>query len=127
MTGLPKGWTSATLAVLTERTRPICYGVLKPGPFEPGGVPLLRIQDLAGNRVAEDGIHLISRQLDDEFRRSRLEGGEILLSIQGTIGRTAIVPTRLAGANISRTLAVIRPDSPLIPEFLYYYFQYLGQ
>lgn len=125
MSNLPTGWAYESLGALTAETRPICYGVLKPGPFDPSGVPLLRIQDLMGNRIASEGIHYISPKLDEEFRRSRLEGGEVLLSIQGTIGRTALVPSTLSGANISRTLAVIKPDKVLRPEFLYYYFQYL--
>src|SRR5271167_3834223 len=126
MTALPSNWASATLGMLTQHTRPICYGVLKPGPFDRTGVPLLRIQDLAQNRIADSGIHYISQRLDEEFRRSRLRGGEVLLSIQGTIGRTAIVPQTLAGANISRTLAVIEPDGVLSPRLLYFYFQYLA-
>jgi type I restriction enzyme S subunit len=99
--------------------------VLKPGPFDPTGVPLLRIQDLAGNRVAVDGVHKITQELDAEYSRSRLEGGEVLLSIQGTVGRVAIVPPAMAGANISRTLAVIAPDSRLDRPFLRYYFEHL--
>lgn len=105
---------------LTASTRPICYGVLKPGPEVPGGVPLLKIQDIAGDRISLSGVQRISRDLDDEFSRSRLNGGEVLLSIQGTIGRVAVVPTELAGANISRTLAVIQPDDRVEPAFLAY-------
>jgi type I restriction enzyme S subunit len=126
MSELPKTWEWATLRQLTTSTRPICYGVLKPGEYVAGGVALLRIQDLTGNAISMDEVHCISASLDEEFRRSRLEGGEVLLSIQGTIGRTALVPRRLRGANISRTLAVIAPDESLDRRFLYYYFQHLA-
>ncbi len=126
MTTLPLSWPEITLGDLTAATRPICYGVLKPGPFVVDGVPLLRIQDLAGNVISTDEVHLMSEALDNEFERSRLEGGEVLLSIQGTIGRTAIVPASLCGANISRTLAVIAPDDRLDRRLLYYYLQYLA-
>jgi type I restriction enzyme S subunit len=50
-----------------------------------------------------------------------LDGGEVLLSIQGTIGRVAICPPRLKGANISRTLALIAPDERLNRHFLRYW------
>jgi type I restriction enzyme S subunit len=95
-------WPTLTLGQLTATTRPICYGVLKPGPYVEGGVPLLRIVDMAGHVVAQSGYHRISSTLDSEFHRSRLRGGEVLLSIQGTVGRVATVPAALAGANISR-------------------------
>ncbi len=109
--------TTLTLGELTAE-RPICYGVLKPGPHVDGGVPLVRIVDLIDRGVAADRLHRISRSLDSEFRRSRLVGGEVLLSIQGTIGRVAVCPPELAGANISRTIARIAPDQRVHPEFL---------
>ena len=114
-------WPTLTLGQLTSRTRPICYGVLKPGPYVHDGVPLLRIVDLAGDVVAPSGYHRISSALDSEFHRSRLRGGEVLLSIQGTVGRVAIAPAALAGANISRTIAVIEPESRLERRFLRLY------
>jgi len=120
-----RGWPRVTLGELTAGTRPISYGVLKPGPLTPGGVPLLRIQDMAGDVISKGGLHFISPELDEEFRRTRLRGGEVLLSIQGTVGRAAICPADLAGANISRTIAVIQPDRRMLPEFLRYYLHYL--
>ncbi len=119
-------WPAETLGTLTADTRPICYGVLKPGPHTPDGVPLVRIRDLANGTVHRDGLHFISSSLDREFARSRLRGGEVLLSIQGTIGRTAVVPADLAGANISRTVAVIEPGERLSKQFLTHYFEYLA-
>jgi type I restriction enzyme S subunit len=114
-------WPSATLGELTASTRPICYGVLKPGPYDNDGVPLLRVVDLADDRVDLSAAHAISQSLDFEFRRSKLRGGEVLLSIQGTVGRVAIAPPEAAGANISRTLAVIAPDERVDPRFLRYF------
>ena len=114
-------WPHLSLGDLTKSTRPICYGVLKPGPFEPEGAPLLRVVDLANNRVELSAVHRISPALDAEFRRSRLRGGEVLLSIQGTVGRVALVPKEAAGANISRTLAVIEPDERVDARFLRYF------
>ena len=118
--------TSATLGELTNSTRPICYGVLKPGPFVENGVPLVRIVDIAGDQLDLSNAHRISSALDTEFARSRLEGGELLLSIQGTIGRVAIAPLSAKGANISRTIAVIAPDDRVDRRYLRYFLMYLG-
>src|SRR5206468_4259782 len=126
MTELPEGWGQSTLGDATASTRPICYGVLKPGPYDASGVPMLRIVDIAGYRVDTSRVHRISAKLDQEFARSRLKGGELLLSIQGTVGRAALCPNALAGANISRTLAVIEPDGRFLKEFLRFYFWHLS-
>ena len=126
MTELPEGWCQSTLGEATASTRPICYGVLKPGPYVASGVPMLRIVDIVGYKVDTSLVHRISSELDKEFERSRLKGGELLLSIQGTVGRAALCPESLAGANISRTLAVIEPDRRFQKGFLRFYFWHLA-
>jgi type I restriction enzyme S subunit len=119
-------WDWVPLRELTETTRPICYGVLKPGEFIHGGVPLARIVDIKNDCLDLTNAHRISESLDCDFARSRLDGGEILLSIQGTIGRVALVPEEAKGANISRTIAVIQPDSRVNNAFARYWLMWLS-
>jgi type I restriction enzyme S subunit len=113
-----EGWVELSLGELTENTRPICYGVLKPGPEVKDGIPLAKITDMNRKILGPEGMQRISIELDNEFRRSRLQGGEVLLSIQGTVGRVAIADSTLAGANISRTIALIDPDDRLLNHYL---------
>ena len=63
------GWKEISLGELTENTRPICYGVLKPGPQVDGGVPLVKITDMDRRILGPEGMQRISKELDDEFRR----------------------------------------------------------
>ena len=98
-------WRKTALEELIQTEYPICYGVLKPGNYDDSGVPLLRIVDLESNVVRDVGLHQITQKLDNEFSRSKLKGGELLVSIQGTVGRVAIAPEWADGANISRTIA----------------------
>jgi type I restriction enzyme S subunit len=120
LTAVADDWVELSLGELTEHTRPICYGVLKPGPQVDGGVPLVKITDMDRRLLGPQGMQRISSELDNEFRRSRLKGGEVLLSIQGTVGRVAIADSTLTGANISRTIAVIEPDDRLLNLYLVY-------
>jgi type I restriction enzyme, S subunit len=124
---IPDHWNRITLGELTSATRPICYGVLKPGPYVEDGVPLIRITDISNNDFDGSDLHYISHELDQEFKRSKLVGGEILVSIQGTIGRIAMCPMAYANANISRTIAVIEPDSRVYKPFLYWFLRYYGE
>lgn len=99
-------WGVKKLDGLVPTERPICYGVLKPGEYVPSGIALIRILDLEGDRVCDPRqLFRIGPALDAAFARSRLAGGEVLVSIQGTIGRIALAPASLSGANISRTIA----------------------
>ncbi len=114
------GWEDIALGDLTAH-RPICYGVLKPGERQSAGVPLIRITDIKTDHLDESQLYRIAPALSAEFKRSVLEGGEVLLSIQGTIGRVAICPPHLKGANISRTIAQISPDARISRPFLRYW------
>ncbi|SDZ85966.1 restriction endonuclease subunit S [Microbulbifer marinus] len=124
---IPANWDRITLGELTQSTRPICYGVLKPGENVEGGTPLVRITDITGNYFDDSSLYHISDELDKEFSRSKLKGGEILVSIQGTIGRVAICPLKYRGANISRTIAVIDPDPRIDKKYLYWFLRYYGE
>jgi len=96
----------------------IAYGVLKPGPIVPNGVLMLRVGDIQDGQIDETAIYRIGRDLDQEFRRTKLKGGEIVISIQGSVGRVAVVPAHLAGANVSRTLAMVRLRDPGVARWV---------
>lgn len=106
---LPTGWSAATVAELATAPSAIAYGVLQPGPETVGGVPMLRVKDIRGDVVNLDVVYLIAPELHAQYQRTSLVGGEVVISIQGTVGRVALVPDDLAGGNVSRTLAIIPP------------------
>lgn len=115
---LPRGWSLRDLESVCASDRPISYGVLKPGPFQEGGIPLLRITDMVGGSCRVAGAHRISRSLSDEYRRTQLTGGEVVVSLVGTIGRVALVTPDCKGANVHRNLGVIAPSDKAFPAFL---------
>ncbi len=117
---VPNGWDYSTLESLCEKDAPITYGVLKPGDYVADGVPLLQIKDLLLNLSDLESVHRISKELDEQYRRSKLKTNDILISLVGTIGRIAIVPKQLDNANIHRNLGRIRAKNY---EFLYHYLQ----
>lgn len=120
-TNLAPEWSQTTVGAIVPDEKPICYGVLKPGSYDRQGVPLIRICDIEGDVVATSGLFKITPQLDAAFARSRVSGGEVLLSIQGTIGRVAVVPRAFGAANISRTIARIAVRDGILPNFVRHY------
>ena len=66
----PDGWEFKKLEDLCRPNAPITYGVLKPGEFYQGGIPLLQIKDLRDGCVLTDDLHLISPALDEEYKLS---------------------------------------------------------
>ncbi|MGY0145862.1 restriction endonuclease subunit S [Edwardsiella tarda] len=114
---VPKGWEQKKLEELCSLDAPITYGVLKPGEYFCGGIPLLQIKDLCDGSVLSNGLHLISPELDYEYRRSRIIKNDILISLVGTIGRVAKYQ-RSSEANIHRNIGRIRSNQH---EYLFHY------
>jgi len=84
---LPKGWETKTIEEFVENGRSIGYGVLKPGSHVEGGVRLIKSNQVQDGWVNLANDYRISPELDQEFKRTRLSGGELLLNVVGSIGR----------------------------------------
>lgn len=117
-TDLPDGWHWTTLGDILEDGRKIAYGVLQPGSDFASGIPLVRVCDVADGKISIESLKRIDPQIAAKFPRTKLQGGEILLTIVGTIGRTAIVPESLAGANTARAVAVIPTNNLVDARFV---------
>jgi type I restriction enzyme S subunit len=104
---LPYGWRWVTVEQLNSATRPISYGVLQPGDHVEDGIPLVRVCDVVEGKVLVDQLKRIARRISEQYQRTILQGGEVLLTVVGTIGRTAIAPESLRGANTARAVAVL--------------------
>lgn len=105
---LPEGWGWEKLGRLCPFNRKCAYGVLVPGNHVEDGIPLVRVGDIDENgRVNIAGLKKIDPEIANKFQRTFLEGGEILISLVGAIGRTAIAPLCLKGANTARAVGVI--------------------
>jgi type I restriction enzyme S subunit len=101
----PASWSLVTLRELVQPDRPITYGILKPGPELDEGVPYVRVADFPNERLSLTTIRRTSPAMDEEFKRSRLAAGDLLLSIRGTVGRLITIPPELEKANITQDSA----------------------
>ena len=113
-----KTGSAVPLDELVRAERPICYGILMPGTGHEGGVPVVKVRDYPDGEIIEDNLLLTSPGLDEEYRRSRLEAGDLIISIRGTIGRLAIVPSSLEQANITQDTARISLKRKLNANFV---------
>ena len=105
---LPSGWEWTRIQDILDPTREISYGVIKLGA-EPkiGGVPVLRCSDVKPGFIDFENVRSVTSEIESEYARTRLEGGEILINIRGTLGGVAIVPNEVNGCNIAREVAMI--------------------
>jgi type I restriction enzyme, S subunit len=100
-------YPSVPLAQLIEPARNISYGIIQPGSAIVDGVPVIRVSDVRNGQISTTNPLRVRPELEAQYQRTRLRGGELLLTIVGTIGETAIVPQELAGWNVARAIAVL--------------------
>lgn len=112
------GWETSVGDVI-DKDRPLCYGVVQPGVDVEDGVGLVRVLDLESGAPKMGRLKRVSQEIDDQYRRSRIRQGDVLVSVVGTIGRTWTVTSEFEGCNIARALARISPESSkMTPAFL---------
>lgn len=106
---MSESWPTIRLGQLVEGGE-LSYGIVQPGREEPSGVPIVRVKDLDQGRISTRAPLRVAPSISERHSRTVLRGGELLVSIVGTIGESAIVPRNLAGWNTARAIAVIRPS-----------------
>jgi type I restriction enzyme S subunit len=119
--GIPEEWEIEELQWLCEPGRSITYGILKPGPDRADGVPYIRVADFPRGQVEIRGIRKTTRNIADEYKRSTLRAGDVLLSIRGTAGRICRVPSALDGANITQDTARIAVHPQISADYVEIY------
>lgn len=115
---IPKDWQTVRLDSMVSQS--ISYGVLIPDE-DRNGIPMIRSGEIDVPGGIDRNLTRISKSLEERYRRTRLEGGEILMALVGaTIGRLTIAPKSSRGYNVSRHLAVIRLKNEFLPEYYAY-------
>ena len=98
----------------------ICYGILQYNEDGKEEIPVVQIKNL--EPLDLDDLKRVPISLDQKFARSRICGGDLLVSVKGSVGKIAVVPEEFSG-NISRDIARIRvKPSVITPDFLKYWF-----
>ena len=102
--------------------RKIGYGIVQPGQSVPDGVPVIKVNNLISGLKSPSELDTTARENEAKYSRTRLHGGELIVSVVGTIGKTAIVPKSFAGCNLVRATALIDIEDELMSKWVKYYF-----
>ncbi|WP_164011935.1 restriction endonuclease subunit S [Pyxidicoccus trucidator] len=114
------GWNAAPLELLADPVRGIPYGIVITGDPHPTGVPTVRCGDIKNFSIELDPLKRVNPEIASQYSRTRLEGGEVLVAIRGTVGGVAVASLAMAGMNISREVAMVPSLPGVQPRFLMY-------
>ena len=102
---IPAHWKIKRLWHLTPSDRRIMYGIVLPGPNLDEGVAIVKGGDVSGDRLKLELLDRTSFEIEAGYVRSRLQGGDLVYAIRGSIGNVAMVPDELKGANLTQDAA----------------------
>ncbi len=105
---LPDSCAIVPLESLLRDNKGIAVGVMYPGPDTVGGVPLVKVGDIDSGVIPLRPTYCISAETNHEYRRTQLDGDELLITLVGNPGECVVVTPEMRGWNPARAIAVIR-------------------
>jgi type I restriction enzyme S subunit len=114
---VPDSWTWTTIESLLPPNETVTYGILKPVWVE-SGVPTVRVTEMKTGAIDVDRLPRCDQSRADKFQKTTLKEGDLLISKDGTIGKTAFVPAALTGGNITQHVLRLPLSSLLSKEYI---------
>jgi type I restriction enzyme S subunit len=114
---LPAGWSFASLESCSHKGS-ITYGIVQPGSQTSNGVPIIRVNNFRDTRIDVSDVMQVAPEIAAKYERTRLKGGEVLLTVVGSVGQVAVAPSTVAGYNVARAVAVIHPMPHVSAEWI---------
>ena len=96
------------LMYLIKEGAGLSYGIVQPGDDGTGKMGVLRPVDMVDGKIVTESIKYIDRSIGDSYKKTELTGNELLITVRGTTGITALTDERFVGMNVTRGIAVIR-------------------
>ena len=116
-----KGWELEILEKVVSDNCSISYGVVQPGDDVEKGVPIIRPVDLVNRVVKLKGLKVIKKEISDAYKRTILNGSEILFCVRGTTGVMSFASNELKGCNVTRGITPLSFNNRLDKYYVYFF------
>jgi type I restriction enzyme S subunit len=111
-----KGWPMSTIGESIEFLTSGSRGWAK--YYSESGSKFLRIQNLVKGQLRLNDIAYVNAPSTAEAKRTKVQTGDVLLSITADLGRVAFIPEGFDEAYISQHLALIRLKEEFNPSYI---------
>ena len=112
-------WKEVRLDSLVNRK--ICYGIVQPGISPKRGIPVIKVNNIVKGLRCVSECDKTTEEINNKYKRTILKGGELVISLVGTVGYVDIVPLSFAGANLVRATGMIDIEDELIKRWVLFY------
>lgn len=122
LTKKPPCWEVRSLqevaTFITKGATPTTYGFEWVEKSE-NSIPFLRSECVSSTGFKSKGMNFISIEAHDAMERSKINAGDLLMTITGNIGRVAVLPQNIPEANINQHIAKISIVDGVSSEYIY--------
>jgi type I restriction enzyme S subunit len=108
------------LCDIVNPDRPITYGIVQTGEKLLEGIPCVRVADFDSGTLDPSTMIKTSHEISSQYERTILQRGDLMVALRGDIGRTEIASGVLAGANLTRGVALLSKSYGVNPQYLRY-------
>lgn len=116
--------TTLSLVELNEICEKLTDGSHNPPKGVERGHPMISSKNVNNNEIDFTDVRYLSDEdFTSENKRTDIKPGNVLLTIVGTIGRSAVVPDNCFPFTAQRSVAVLKPSKTILPSFLNYILQ----
>ncbi len=104
-------WPVYQLENVLEPGRTVTYGIVKTGDELDEGVPVFRPVDITNGHIPmRSELKCTTPEISNQYKRTLLNGTELLITVRGVIGETFQVTNEFAGCNVGRNIVPFRFD-----------------
>ena len=118
-------WPYCTIADVSNDMRTGPFGsALHHDEFVDSGVFVLGIDNAVENKFSYNRMRYITAEKYQELKRYTVYPGDVIITIMGTVGRSAVIPANMPKAINTKHLACITPNAKMVnAQFLSCAFQ----
>jgi type I restriction enzyme, S subunit len=102
----------------------ISYGIVQPGAERAeNSVPVIRVNNFENGKINTNNIKRVASEIEGKYSKTRLKGGELLITVVGTVGATAIATNEMNGWNVARAVSVAKIKESYNVKYIKYCFK----
>lgn len=117
-------WHKKEIQDIVDQGTAISYGIVQPGNDIQNGIPVIRPVDLGPTELSlSDSFKRTTDVISNGYKRTILNGKEILMCVRGTTGVVSLSNKTLKGCNVTRGIVPFKITSDIIRKYIYYWLQ----
>ncbi|OQP61240.1 hypothetical protein A3860_05880 [Niastella vici] len=115
---IPDDWDCLELSHITQKERPVSYGIVQTGLPVKDGIKCIRVLDIVNGKIDDDNLITTSHKISNAYKRTVLQDGDLVMALRGKIGELAKATKSHEGYNLTRGVALVAPKANYDSEYL---------